>query len=55
MFFGDKAPSFLCLNAPEQLDADAVHLSGMKQGSFFHALLLERNRSCMEGIMTRLA
>ena len=55
MFFGHKAPRFLCWNALEQLEADAVHLRGMKQGAFFRPLVLERDRSCMQGVMTALA
>ena len=38
-----------------QLEADAVHLRGMKQGAFFRPLVLERDGSCMQGIMTALA
>src|SRR6266498_2524973 len=55
MFLGNKAPCFLCRNALEQLDANAVHLSGMKQGSFFRALLFECDGSRMQTIVTDLA
>jgi hypothetical protein len=55
MFFGHKAPGFPCLHPLEQLVTNAVHLSGMKQGSFFRALLLEGDGSCMESIMAGFA
>ncbi len=55
MLFGDEAPSFLGLDAPEQLNADAIHLCGMQEVSLLLPCLFEENCSCMEVTMTGLA
>jgi hypothetical protein len=56
VFFGHKAPSLhRAVNPLEQLNADAVHLGGVSQGTFLDTLLLEFDGSCMQRIMTGFA
>src|SRR6266487_339098 len=55
MFFGHKAPRFLCLHPLEQLVPNAVHLGSMKQISFSLPSLLECDCASMQAIMAGFA
>ena len=55
MSFRHKAPRFFRLNSFQQLHADAIHLRGMQQISFFLARVLEGNHSRVKVVMAGLA